>query len=783
MTNEEKITHIRTAAMEEARAEANAIVKQHEDALRSVFEQHQIEARRQSETRVRAESVTAKQQLNMAMSKAQLELKREMGKTQTELKTELFEEVQLKLLAFMRTEEYKEVLIRYIEKAAQFASGMAMTIYINPSDADKKTYLEERTGMTLTISKVDFIGGVRAVVPEKNVLVDYAFKGALENEYQKFQFRGGVRVSSGKTEKIYGINGPVIYLKGKTDFKMSEMVHVGEEKLVGEVISLDKDRTTVQVYEETSGLHPGELVEGTGAAVSVTLAPGILNNIFDGIERPLERIADKGGAFITRGVSVDALDRQKLWETHITVAEGDMVQGGTIIAEVPETRAIVHKCMVPPGVEGTVVSVVPDGEYTIDETLVTIELFNGEKRELSMTQHWPIRVPRPVSRRYPASVPLVTGQRILDTMFPIAKGGTAAIPGGFGTGKTMTQHQIAKWSDADIIIYIGCGERGNEMTQVLEEFSELVDPKSGNPLMDRTTLIANTSNMPVAAREASIYTGLTLAEYYRDMGYDVAIMADSTSRWAEALRELSGRLEEMPAEEGFPAYLASRLSAFYERAGMMQTLNGATGSVSIIGAVSPQGGDFSEPVTQNTKRFVRCFWGLDKSLAYARHFPAIHWLTSYSEYLNDLSGWYSDHVSPKFVDYRNRLMAILNQESSLMEIVKLIGGDVLPDDQKLILEIAKVIRLGFLQQNAFHKDDTCVSLEKQFKMMDVILYLYKTSRKLVAMGMPMSVLKAEGIFEKVIAIKYDVPNDNLQLLDLYKLDIDDFYNRVIEKNA
>ena len=590
-------------------------------------------------------------------------------------------------------------------------------------------------------------------------------------------------MSSGKTEKIYGINGPVIYLKGKTDFKMSEMVHVGEEKLVGEVISLDKDRTTVQVYEETSGLHPGELVEGTGAAVSVTLAPGILNNIFDGIERPLERIADKGGAFITRGVSVDALDRQKLWETHITVAEGDMVQGGTIIAEVPETLAIVHKCMVPPGVEGTVVSVVPDGEYTIDETLVTIELFNGEKRELSMTQHWPIRVPRPVSRRFPASVPLVTGQRILDTMFPIAKGGTAAIPGGFGTGKTMTQHQIAKWSDADIIIYIGCGERGNEMTQVLEEFSELVDPKSGNPLMDRTTLIANTSNMPVAAREASIYTGLTLAEYYRDMGYDVAIMADSTSRWAEALRELSGRLEEMPAEEGFPAYLASRLSAFYERAGMMQTLNGATGSVSIIGAVSPQGGDFSEPVTQNTKRFVRCFWGLDKSLAYARHFPAIHWLTSYSEYLNDLSGWYSDHVSPKFVDYRNRLMAILNQESSLMEIVKLIGGDVLPDDQKLILEIAKVIRLGFLQQNAFHKDDTCVSLEKQFKMMDVILYLYKTSRKLVAMGMPMSVLKAEGIFEKVIAIKYDVPNDNLQLLDLYKLDIDDFYNRVIEKNA
>ena len=347
----------------------------------------------------------------------------------------------------------------------------------------------------------------------------------------------------------------------------------------------------------------------------------------------------------------------------------------------------------------------------------------------------------------------------------------------------MTKHQIAKLSDADIIIYIGCGERGNEMTQVLEEFSELVDPKSGNPLMDRTTLIANTSNMPVAAREASIYTGLTLAEYYRDMGYDVAIMADSTSRWAEALRELSGRLEEMPAEEGFPAYLASRLSAFYERAGMMHNLNGTDGSVTIIGAVSPQGGDFSEPVTQNTKRFVRCFWGLDKSLAYARHFPAIHWLTSYSEYLTDLGGWYRDHVSPNFVDYRNRLMAILNQESSLMEIVKLIGGDVLPDDQKLTLEIARVIRLGFLQQNAFHKDDTCVSMEKQFKMMEVILYLYQKSRELVARGMPMSVLKAEGIFEKVIAIKYDVPNDNLQLLDLYRKQIDDFYDAVLEKNA
>ena len=586
-----------------------------------------------------------------------------------------------------------------------------------------------------------------------------------------------------KTGKIYGINGPVIYLKGNTGFGMSEMVYVGKDHLVGEVIALDKDRTTIQVYEETSGLRPGEEVTASGNAVSVTLAPGILNNIFDGIERPLEKISETGGAFITKGISVDSLDREKKWDTHFTVKKGDYVNGGDIFAEVPETRAIVHKCMIPPHLHGTVVSVREDGPYTIEEPLLTLDTENGQTVEIPMAQKWPIRTPRPVSQRFAASVPLVTGQRIIDTMFPIAKGGTAAIPGGFGTGKTMTQHQIAKWSDADIIIYIGCGERGNEMTQVLEEFGELTDPRTGNPLMDRTTLIANTSNMPVAAREASIYTGLTLAEYYRDMGYDVAIMADSTSRWAEALRELSGRLEEMPAEEGFPAYLASRLSAFYERAGMMQNLNGTRGSVSIIGAVSPQGGDFSEPVTQNTKRFVRCFWGLDKSLAYSRHFPAIHWLSSYSEYLQDLSHWYQDNVSPKFVDYRNRLMALLNQESSLLEIVKLIGSDVLPDDQKLILEIARVIRLGFLQQNAFHKDDTCVSLEKQFLMMDTILYLYKQARALVTMGHPMSVLKSENIFERVIAIKYDVPNDRLELFAQYRRDIDTFYQRVLEKNA
>lgn len=582
---------------------------------------------------------------------------------------------------------------------------------------------------------------------------------------------------------IYGINGPVIYLRGNTGFSMSEMVYVGRERLVGEVIALDKDRTTIQVYEETGGLRPGEVVEASGAAVSVTLAPGILDHIFDGIERPLDKISQIGGAFITRGASVQCLDQDKKWQTHITVEKGQYLHGGDIFAEVPETRAILHKCMIPPDLEGTVKEAVPDGQYTILEPLLTICTKNGEEVQIPMAQKWPIRKARPVGWRFAASVPLITGQRIIDTMFPVAKGGTAAIPGGFGTGKTMAQHQIAKWSDADIIIYIGCGERGNEMTQVLEEFGELTDPRTGNPLMDRTALIANTSNMPVAAREASIYTGLTLAEYYRDMGYDVAIMADSTSRWAEALRELSGRLEEMPAEEGFPAYLASRLSAFYERAGMMHNLNGTDGSVSIIGAVSPQGGDFSEPVTQNTKRFVRCFWGLDKSLAYARHFPAIHWLSSYSEYLTDLAPWYQDHVSPKFIDYRNRLLALLNQESSLLEIVKLIGSDVLPDDQKLILEIARVIRLGFLQQNAFHKEDTCVPLEKQFLMMDTILYLYKQSRALVTMGHPMSVLKSENIFEKVIAIKYDVPNDRLEMFAQYKRDIDSFYQKVLEKNA
>ena len=586
-----------------------------------------------------------------------------------------------------------------------------------------------------------------------------------------------------RTGKIYGINGPVIYIKGQTDFKMSEMVYVGEENLVGEVISLSKDRTTIQVYEETTGLKPGETVTATGDAVSVVLGPGIIHNIFDGIQRPLEEIAKESGKYISRGVNVESLDVHKKWDTHIVIQEGQDVHPGTIIAEVPETKSILHKSMIPPYIDGVVKSVVPDGQYTVTDTICVVESPDGTTHEIKLAQKWPIRVPRPTNQRYAASIPLITGQRILDTLFPIAKGGTADIPGGFGTGKTMTQHQIAKWSDADIVIYIGCGERGNEMTEVLEDFSKLIDPKSGNLMMERTTLIANTSNMPVAAREASIYTGITLAEYYRDMGYDVAIMADSTSRWAEALRELSGRLEEMPAEEGFPAYLASKLSAFYERAGMMLNLNGTEGSVSIIGAVSPQGGDFSEPVTQNTKRFVRCFWGLDKALAYARHFPAINWNNSYSEYADDLAPWFREHVSPKFLSDRSQIVALLNQETSLMEIVKLIGSDVLPDDQKLILEIARVIRLGFLQQNAFHKEDTCVPMQKQFLMMETILYLHERAQDLIAKGMPMSVLKEDKIFEKIIAIKYDVANNELEKFDEYRKAIDEFYDNVMERNG
>lgn len=566
---------------------------------------------------------------------------------------------------------------------------------------------------------------------------------------------------------IFGINGPVVTIKGETDLSMMEMVYVGKEKLIGEVIGLDKKMTTIQVYEETTGLKPGEPVYSTGLPMSVTLGPGIIGNIFDGIERPLPAIEKKFGAFIGKGAQFSPLDTEKKYKVTLKVKVGDTLSGGDIYAECPETPVITHKIMLSPLLSGTVTEVMPDGEYTVNDTVAKIKDKKGNETELTLLQKWPIRNPRPIKKRLPATKPLVTGQRVIDTVFPVAKGGAAAIPGGFGTGKTMTQHQLAKWCDADIIIYVGCGERGNEMTQVLTEFSDITDPKTGRPLLDRTMLIANTSNMPVAAREASIYTGITIAEYYRDMGYDTALMADSTSRWAEALREISGRLEEMPADEGFPAYLPSRLSEFYERSGYTENLNGTEGSITLIGAVSPQGSDFSEPVTQNTKRFTRCFWALDKSLAYARHYPAINWTLSYSEYTGDLANWYRDNVSPDFMKYREELCSLLLEENSLMEIVKLIGADVLPDDQKLVIEIARVIRVGFLQQNAFHADDTFVPLEKQFKMMHVILHLYNRAKEVVARQIPLSKITATGLFDKFTKMKYDVPNSNIEMLDDY----------------
>ena len=572
---------------------------------------------------------------------------------------------------------------------------------------------------------------------------------------------------------IYGINGPVVTVKNTDSFEMMEMVHVGKQKLVGEIIGITDDITTIQVYEETTGLKPGDPVEGTGAPMNVLLGPGIIDNIFDGIERPLKAIEEEAGAFINRGSSVSALDDKKLWNVTMKVKVGDKLEGGQIYATLPETPIIEHRLMVPPELSGEVVKVNPNGDYKLFDTVVVIKDDEGVEHNLTLCQQWPIRTSRPVKERLTSSVPLITGQRVIDTLFPIAKGGTAAIPGGFGTGKTMTQHQLAKWCDADIIIYVGCGERGNEMSQVLEEFSELIDPKSQRPMTDRTVLIANTSNMPVAAREASIYTGITLGEYYRDMGYHVAMMADSTSRWAEALREISGRLEEMPAEEGFPAYLPSRLAEFYERGGRAEVLSGGEGSVTLIGAVSPQGSDFSEPVTQNTKRFTRCFWALDKALAYSRHYPAINWMDSYSEYFNDPDPWFRENLGEDFIEYRNRISALLQEESSLMEIVKLIGSDVLPDDQKLVIETARVIRVGFLQQNAFHADDTYVPLEKQKLMMKTILHLHAKAKDIVAQNIPLSKILNLGLFDKLTKMKYDIPNSKPEMFDDYIKEIDE----------
>ncbi len=580
---------------------------------------------------------------------------------------------------------------------------------------------------------------------------------------------------------ISGVNGPVVTVSGTNELSMLEMVYVGDLKLIGEVIGIESRNAIIQVYESTTGLKVGEPVFSTGGPMALMLGPGIIGGVFDGIQRPLETLFDKTGSFIGRGIDTANLDTKKEWEVKINVKVGDMLEPGAIYAEVDETELVTHRLMVRPGLSGQVVKIEADGKYKVTDTVVTIKDQYDEEVGLTLVQYWPVREPRPFSERKILTKPLVTGQRVIDTLFPIPKGGAAAIPGGFGTGKTMTQHQLAKWSDADIIVYIGCGERGNEITEVLEDFPELIDPKSNKPLMERTVLIANTSNMPVAAREASIYTGITIAEYYRDMGYHVAIMADSTSRWAEALREISGRLEEMPAEEGFPAYLPSRLSAFYERAGLVDTLNHSEGSVSIIGAVSPQGGDFSEPVTQNTKRFIRCFWALDRNLAYSRHYPAIHWLNSYSEYMNELEDWYKENVTEEFVEVRRQMLALLQEESSLMEIVKLIGADILPEEQKLILEISKLLRLGFLQQNAFHDVDTYVPLIKQFKMMDIIIELYKTSQKLVNKGIPVSQLRKTGIFDELVKMKYTIDNTNFEPFDDFKKRINHFYEEVTEQ--
>ncbi len=562
---------------------------------------------------------------------------------------------------------------------------------------------------------------------------------------------------AGKGNIIY-INGPVVKADHMEGFMIREMVLVGEKKLIGEVISLENTIGTVQVYEETTGLKIGEKMEGTGKPLSLKLGPGIIGNIFDGIGRPLSKIYESEGQFIPEGIGLKSIDEEKKWDVEILVKLGDELKAGTAFARVQETTMIIHHVMVPPGIKGKVEDTVENGAYKISDTLVVLS-DDGKKYELNMVQEWPVRQPRPTIKRIPIEKLLVTGQRVIDTFFPLAKGGTAAIPGGFGTGKTITQHQLAKWSDAEIIIYIGCGERGNEMTDVLEDFPQLKDPNTGNPLMDRTVLIANTSNMPVAAREASIYTGITIAEYFRDMGYNVALMADSTSRWAEALREISGRLEEMPAEEGYPAYLSSRLAVFYERAGYFQNLNGSEGSITIIGAVSPAGGDFSEPVTKSTKRIVGTFLALDRELAHARHFPSINWLSSYSNYIPVLKDWFKENVAPDMLEIRSEMMGILQEEDKLMDIVKLVGEDVLPDDQRIILEIAKIIKIGYLQQNAFHGQDLYTILPQQYQMLKVIKTVYNRANNCIKKGIPLSRVKEEKLFSDIIMMKYQKVDD------------------------
>ena len=546
-------------------------------------------------------------------------------------------------------------------------------------------------------------------------------------------------MSSGKIVKV---SGPLVVATGLADANMADVVRVGEQRLIGEILNMNGDSASIQVYEETSGLGPGAVVETTGAPLSVELGPGIIENIYDGIQRPLEEIMKKvQGNNLPRGVQVPALDREKKWEFTATVTPGTRVTGGDVIGTVPETSVVLHKIMIPPKMSGTIESI-QSGTYTVLDTIAVLVDDKGEKHELTMMQKWPVRVGRPYKHKYPPKTPLLTGQRIVDALFPIAKGGTAAIPGPFGSGKTVMQHQLAKWSDVDIVVYIGCGERGNEMTDVLREFPELVDPRTGESLMKRTVLIANTSDMPVAAREASIYTGITIAEYFRDMGYDVAVIADSTSRWAEALREMSGRLEEMPGEEGYPAYLASRLAQFYERAGSVECIGSddRKGSLTAVGAVSPPGGDLSEPVSQATMRIVKVFWALDSSLAYKRHFPAINWLSSYSLYLDSLKSWFDENLGPEFMQDRAQAMSILQNEASLNEIVQLVGKDALSPADQLTLEVARMVREDFLQQNAFTDIDGFSSYDRQKKLLSIILSYDKLCRTAIAQGAPVTKL-------------------------------------------
>lgn len=570
--------------------------------------------------------------------------------------------------------------------------------------------------------------------------------------------------------KIKRVNGPVLIVKGIQDARMMELVHIGEQRLVGEVVKLHDGEATVQVYEDATGLRPDDNVYGSGMSLSVEVGPGLIGQIYDGIQRPLEELMGLSGAFIARGLSFDAISHIKQWEFTPVIKKGASVSRGMILGTVQETNQIEHRIMVPLTIEeGIVTEIVKKGSYTVVEPIAKITLPGGRVVDVPMVQRWPIRVPRPTKERLSLDRPLITGLRVIDTLFPLAKGGTVAIPGGFGTGKTMTQHSIAQWCDADIIVYIGCGERGNEMTDVLREFPQLIDPRTGNSLMDRTILIANTSNMPVSAREASIYTGIALAEYYRDQGYHVAIMADSTSRWAEALRELSGRMEEMPAEEGFPAYLPTRIAQFYERAGYMKTLSDREGSVSIIGAVSPPGGDFSEPVTQHTRRFVRCFWGLDRGLASSRHYPAISWLDSYSEYLDDVRHWWSEHSEDSWYRNRQKIMDLLQREVRLQQIVKLVGPDALPDTQNFILEVCSLFKTAFLQQNAFDEVDRYCPVAKQVKMLGVILAYYEKGSEAINGGVPMVKLRRLRAVQDMARMRFTIKADELHQIDRIQL--------------